>query len=280
MQIQTANSSLNYKNGHYSLTLTDENCERIDPKLWDSYKDELVELNASGSKLKELPPLPPLHRTSSARPSRDKKGNLVYKYNYVGSNSSYDYDAIICIRKLDLSGTPIRKLPPLPHGLEVLRIENCQDLQGLPYLPKTLKELWMGGTNIKSLPKLPEGLTHLDVSECPLRMLPHLPQSLYYLSVSDCHKLILPRTVTEIPSSEDDDDIPHHDLFRFVDGDVVPVFEIWEPLKEYRERSNALWYTIQNTKRMKESLVAKVFHPSNVEKWLEIGGFDIIEMMF
>ncbi len=30
----------------------------------------------------------------------------------------------------------------------------------------------------------------------------------------------------------------------------------------------------------KEELVAKVFHPSRVEKWLEEGGFELLEMMF
>jgi hypothetical protein len=37
---------------------------------------------------------------------------------------------------------------------------------------------------------------------------------------------------------------------------------------------------LERTKRLKEELMMKVYHPSRVEKWLDIGGFDLLEMMF
>ena len=256
-----------YENGGYTLNIEDSTVERVDPFSWDIYKNSLIEINARGSLLKELPALPQLHRSRCARPTRDKKGKRVYKlYN---SNEKYDGDPMFCIRKIDVSDTPIEKLPSLPLGLEELDIGFCSNLKELPSLPKTLKVLSMSWTNIEKIPSLPEGLTHLNVSGCPLKMLPFLPKSLLSLSVYDCQKMFLPRIITKIRN-------PFRRAIFYDDS----YNEEYEPLEEYRERSNALWYTINHTRRMKQSLVAKAFHPSRVEKWLEVGGFELLEMVF
>ena len=265
------------KTGHNALIVKDKSLEVIEGQVWDWNKDGIVEIDARGSQLKQLPELPPLHRAAGARPTRDKKGNLVYKF--YETNHDYPWDTMICVKSLNISETPIETLPHLPHGLECLYAWNCPNLTQLPPLPKTLKELHVGGTPLKTLPTLPEGLGYLDVGGCPIRFLPRLPKSLSYLCVDDCDKLFLRRTVTEIPAT---DEALHgwHDMLRFVDGDEDPVLEIWEPIEQYKERSNTLWNAMNKTRRIKESLVAKVFHPSRVAKWLEIGDYELLEMMF
>lgn len=284
-----------------TLNMENTGYEMIDPFVWRVESISLTVIKARGSKLKELPELPLIHCHPIAVPGRDAKGKKVYTFKGKPANQIYPWDPMICVKEIDVSNTPIEKLPRLPCGLEVLIAEDCPNLKELPRLPKTLKKLSVNGcANLKVIPKLPEGLTDLDVSGCPIRVLPLLPKSLTYLDVSTCEKLLVPRKVLKeegvgvlypmmmqdwfVPVVEEDLEIFDLDLHNAEDeedDDVTSVEDkIWEPLEEYKERSNALWHTYHHTRRMKERLVATVFHPSRVEKWLESGGYDLLDMMF
>lgn len=281
-----------WKNGSYILNLENSDYKSLyeieSPSGWwgdFNMRNHVTEVRAAGSKLKELEHLRFASGFYGPCLPRDRKGKVILPwelketYGYDWEAEKKNWPSQLYLKVLDISNTPIAKLPQLPEGLEELRATNCPNLKELPRLPKSLKELYVGGTPLTELPKLPPNLTHLDVGECPLRFFPLLPMSLYFLNVDGCTKLFLPRTVTVIPSSEGDVP-PPHDMLRFVDGDEVPMYEIWEPVSEYRERSNSLWRARRRMAKLKERLVATVFHPSKVEKWLEIGGHELLDMMF
>ncbi len=109
---------------------------------------------------------------------------------------------------LDLSGTPLRELPPLPATLRVLRLRSTQlttlpalpdelrvlDLDGsdeitaLPALSEKLQLLLIGGTSIAGLPKLPIHLRVLDIASTKIKdftsIVGGLPQGLEELRLA------------------------------------------------------------------------------------------------
>jgi len=61
----------------------------------------------------------------------------------------------------------IRKLPSLPHGLLILSAYENKELSCLPYLPSTLKELYLDETGITILNNLPSSLEIVNMYNCP-----------------------------------------------------------------------------------------------------------------
>jgi hypothetical protein len=61
----------------------------------------------------------------------------------------------------------IRKLPSLPYGMTILSAYENQQLSCLPYLPSTLKELYVDRTGIVLLNNLPPSLESINMYNCP-----------------------------------------------------------------------------------------------------------------
>jgi len=118
--------------------------------------NNLLELNCSNNRLKEIPELPPT------------------------------------LRRLDCSVNFIVKLPNLPNGLRYL---NCSDnnLYVLPDLPSTLKKLLCSYNNLTDLPELPSMLDELDCSNNELDYIDSLPSNLKNLNISHNQFKKLPR---------------------------------------------------------------------------------------
>jgi len=104
------------------------------------------------------------------------------------------------LKALTIGATPIRILGPLPEKLESLVCSNNSLLQGLPFLPTTLKALnCSDNPSLKALPPLPEALRELVAHGCQaLEKLPRLPAS---LQVLDCYRKNSPLAPPNIPKA-------------------------------------------------------------------------------
>ncbi|ACR68523.1 hypothetical protein NT01EI_1332 [Edwardsiella ictaluri 93-146] len=93
---------------------------------------------------------------------------------------------------LDASRSSLTKLPPLPSGLQTLNVSRSS-LIGLPLLPDGLQRLNIAGTSLTGLPHLPCGLKMLNVSNTSLSRLTHLPSGVQWLDVSRTSLTSLPQ---------------------------------------------------------------------------------------
>jgi hypothetical protein len=73
-------------------------------------------------------------------------------------------------------------------------------------------------------------------------------------------------------------------LIQPMEGEMIQAYEQrWKPIREEQKKKRE---ELANKKRtqarcltVKEELMAAAWHPSRVEKWLEIGGFEMLDMM-
>jgi hypothetical protein len=176
------------------------------------------------------------------------------------------------IKKISCSYSTIQEIPELPEGLEQL-ICARSNISNLPELPKSLKTLACYDLNNPiTIPKLPEGLERLRCDgaisahgACLLKwtlslkefiennenrvQLPDLPKSLKWLACD----VIRP------------DDMS---METFID-----TIRDWQELPRSKKRSQ------ERCKIIKEELMMSAWHPRRVEKWLEAGGFELLEAL-
>ena len=149
------------------------------------------------------------------------------------------------VKYLICENIPLTTLPELPPNLRVL---NCSrtNLTHLPSLPRDLYILTCSYTQITELPPVPKALVFLDCAHTKLQLLPYQP-CLASLDVEGC-PLLCPRKTNE-------------PISWYMARYIVWLKEEYEPKMRAKERTEAV----------KEELVAKVWHPSRVERWLEQG---------
>ena len=158
------------------------------------------------------------------------------------------------LKVLWCTSMPLTSLPELPSGLEELYCRNTQ-LTTLPDLPSGLTKLDCSNTRLISIPELPRGLTLFNCYNTQIRILPELPPSLDFLSCNNNSSLILKRAINE--------HIPHYNLR-------------W---RAWREEEAAKKRAQERSRAIKEELVAAAWAPKRVEKWLEVGGFELLEAL-
>jgi Leucine-rich repeat (LRR) protein len=125
-------------------------------------------------------------------------------------------------------------------------------MTSLPELPPSLTYLSCSGNDLTSLPSLPHGLEKLYCSNNPLESLPELPSTLSGLACV----------------------LPHNDQI-FISNELSP---------EIVQQMNDVWMEPQSKERCttrctacKEQIMMKAWHPSRVEKLIEMG-YDIEDM--
>lgn len=150
---------------------------------------------------------------------------------------------------LDLSNLGLTSLPELPVGLKWLGCQNnC--LTRLPELPVGLGVLYCHNNQLKTLPELPVSLNTLYCHNNQLTTLPELPVGLKWLG---CHnnQLLIDIVYTETPQTY---------------SNRLTAFE---SRKRVTDRARTIH----------EELVSVVWHPSRVEKWLDLGGWELIDSL-
>lgn len=92
-----------------------------------------------------------------------------------------------------------------PYGIdettETVHCSNNKNLETLPELPSSVRELKVSNTSITSLPELPSGLQFLDISDTQITSLPKLPDGLVTLRMDDLpleNIPVIPNSVTSI----------------------------------------------------------------------------------
>jgi hypothetical protein len=163
------------------------------------FPDELLEINLSHNKLKQLGKLP------------SQLGKLLLNNNQLVSLPRLPYVLKICA----VANNNLKKLATLPDFLQVLDVSNNQ-LDSLPSLPPRLAFLFFADNKIVSNFTLPASLIELDCRRNGLEILPKLPRRLSTLRLKGNHLDCLgniPEKLTRI----DDDSIapclrPHYGL--------------------------------------------------------------------
>jgi hypothetical protein len=200
-------------------------------------------------------------------------------------------DAFMEIRTLALEDLNVHSLPPIPSWVELLRIRNLP-LKTLPIIPSTVRWLSYDRMNLKGLTlDLPSSLTGIalyDLSDAVIPTLPKFLQSFtcWKWNVGDMEFPLFPDTIkyvtlrTNEPLSESLPWTRAHksgEAYYYNLSDRNPAFtKAWNTYVTDVSKKRIL----ERTKRLKEEIMMKAYHPSRVEKWLDIGGFDLLEMMF
>ena len=248
----------------------------------------------------------------AAECSADKKGKLLPPkwYTTAGGNAVFPkarWNQVVPerISHLDLSGNEFDEAfgaIRVPSHVKWLDVSKTNYLDGMihvregvetiickgsgfswggyvPRLPRGLKILDLSGQNIDGLPKLPETLEVLILRGCDgLRSLPRLPPTLRVLDVACCKNL---KTLPE--------DIPESVKEIWVEGSPkLPQWvrdhsgSYWDLPKVARQRQEEASRLRQQKRArdLKLEIIAEVYKPARVEKWLEQCGWDILDMMF
>lgn len=202
---------------------------------------------------------------------------------------------------IGISNTKVKEINSLPPNLEHLAANNTP-LNKICELPKTLKNLQLSGTNIKTLPFLPDSLIELDLDETPIKELPPLPPNLQFLSIISAFKLtslpdipksliwlhmgdtnikelpILPLTLEDLYLNDYVGTYKYR-INRFLksEGNLTPDYieslnKFYEEIRNTRSRERS----VERLKCVKEELMAEVWKPERVIKWIEQG---VDEMM-
>jgi hypothetical protein len=196
------------------------------------------------------------------------------------------------IKELLLTGNTITVLENLPPNLETL-ICNLNKIHTINNLPKSLKRLVINYNQLKTLDNLPSNLEYLDCADNKLEMIQSFPLNLKDLNCScNCLKNLpnLPKNLKKLyveynyltslpPLNEGLITVSYHNnsigLLNYVPYSLETIFnDTQKPNKfifSYLEtlRSTAEKQRCMNrTRKIKEELMMKVWHPDNLEKWL------------
>jgi hypothetical protein len=177
------------------------------------------------------------------------------------------------------------------------------DITRLPVLPKYIKKISCSYSTIQEIPELPEGLESLIVNDTYLKILPELPKSLKFLSCAFMRNKIKWPTLPEGLEHLRCDMHPLNDEFDISDvewtPDILPLLpkslnslacDVYykegetmeayiERIREWQERPLSKQRTQERCRIIKEDLMKATWHPRRVEKWLEAGGFDLLEAL-
>jgi hypothetical protein len=121
----------------------------------------------------------------------------------------------------------------------------------LPPLPSVLKHLDCVSNHIRLLPSLPEGLNVLYCKENQLETLSEFPLGLTYLMY----------------------DMPYHQQIELTEATPEDIESINAQVRgwiEIQERESKM-RSMKRCAQYKEEIMMKVWHPSRVEKLLEMG---------
>lgn len=202
--------------------------------------ENLVELRVDRNHLTSLPSLPPSLKV------------LICSRNRLTSLPPLPPS----LRILSCQANRITSLPELPSTLRVLRC-TFNHLTSLPPLPTTLRILDCVANRIQWLPWLPDHLRVLYCNENPLEALPELPRDLGYLMC----------------------DMPYGEQVELVDTAPEEIHrintEMWNWMKRQEQQSKAR--CMARCAIYKEQIMMKVWHPTRIEKMLEMG-YDVEDM--
>jgi Leucine-rich repeat (LRR) protein len=141
---------------------------------WKELNDPDEHMSICFASITSLPPLPENLKSLSI------KGSNVKEIPEGQLPSTLEY--------LDVSHTPLEKLPQLPPNLkELMAIEiYCEEF---PPFPPSLQKVVCFYTPLKRLPELPEGFEEFDCDDAKLKTVPRLPKSLRKFKVGKCKEV-------------------------------------------------------------------------------------------
>ena len=174
------------------------------------------------------------------------------------------------ITMLSLCNTTLNTfiIPP-DSKLKIVKLIQC-DIQEFPQLPDTVEHLVLRFTEVQ-LKSLPPHLVTLDVSFTGARFIPALPETLETLWMEGT----LVRDVPDIPDALYVLQTSHS---HNIPIDFPKSNQPWGYMRDVRTyQRNAC--KVRHEARMsslKESLMAAVWHPRRMAKWIELG---VDEMM-
>jgi hypothetical protein len=207
-------------------------CDRNYLTFLPPLPDGLIELRCDSNRLTSLPELP-----SSLQ-------EILCTGNKLTCLPSFPSSLITFICQFNKLTT----LPPLPSSLDKISVD-FNSLTALPKLPISLTHLSCDGNNLTSLPSLHHGLNKLHFFLNPLETLPELPSTLSSLSGRLPH---------------DKQDFRSNELTPEKVQELNQENEKWmDPYKKERCMKRCAQY--------KEEIMIKAWHPSRVEKLIEMG---------
>jgi Leucine-rich repeat (LRR) protein len=172
------------------------------------------------------------------------------------------------------NNTEISTIPSLPKGLLQLVCSHT-NVSTLPELPPTLEVLLCNDTDISTLPPLPDSLLCLHCHNTPLTSLPELPPNLQYLICSNTNLTELPELPTMLRHLECNN-VPLS-LQRYGWHETVHDYNLrW---REWREDRAGIQRSRERCLAVKEELMAAAWHPRRVERWVEVGGVEMLEAL-
>jgi hypothetical protein len=157
----------NLPNGLLTLDLQECKIQRL-PRLPDS----ILYLDTSSTTVTNLDDLPEfleeLHIQNSCLSSLPELPSTLEVLNCSMSVLCEIPRLPLELKELYCASMPfLKKLPGLPYGMTILSAYENQQLSCLPYLPSTLKELYVDGTGIVLLNNLPPSLEVVNMYNCP-----------------------------------------------------------------------------------------------------------------
>jgi Leucine-rich repeat (LRR) protein len=162
----------------------------------------------------------------------------------------------LSLESIDCAVNHLTSLPVLPDVM--CHLDCCRNqLTSLPPLPSRLKHLDCVSNHIRFLPQLPERLTIFYCKENPLEILPELPLDLIYLMC----------------------DTPYGEQLELNEATLEEIQSINTKMRswtEMLERESKMRCNKRCT-QYKEQIMMKVWHPSRVERLLEMG-YEIEDM--
>ena len=198
-------------------------------------------LHCHANQLTSLPELPPFLESLSC------SNNPITSLPILPSSLTQ----LVCNRNY------LTSLPPLPDALQELCFDHNYITQ-LAEIPSHLTSLSCCWNQLTSLPSLPHGLESLFCFANPLETMPEFPSTLVYLvcTLPHTNERYAPLRMTP-------------DMIQQVNRDT----QAWTNylIQESKERS------LKRCKEYKEEIMMKAWHPSRVEKLLEMG-YDIEDM--
>jgi Leucine-rich repeat (LRR) protein len=183
---------------------------------------------------------------------------------------SYNYLTVlpklpVSLEKMDCAVNRLHFLPSLPD----LRVLNCgrNQLTSLPELPVALELFNCDDNHIRLLPPLPERLLSLFCKQNPLETLPELPLGLTTLLCK------MPYEKTELIENTSEEIL---DIMEVTPEMIQHINEQIRGWTEMQERESHM-RCMERCAIYKEEIMMRVWHPSRVEKLLEMG-YDIEDM--